>query len=217
MQTQSLYSDTYVGDTFTITVMRADKGPLRAFDGLTCKLIGFNKIVKSILSHEINANVPEPGFYETIGDPVVRVETGHIIEIPLMNLVPINYRFTDRLPKNHIYLQAKRKHRFVGNLPLIPYNIGDRVLVSHHGIHKEDFVTEILDVTIKGGFVFFIISPSDKVEEIRYDRVIDVIEHGELTELERLGKLHRCHESFSNRRVSRFRYTDDENTQLPED
>ncbi len=221
LQKQNLYSDTYVGDMFNISVLRADKDSLKVFDGLSCKVIGFKKEIKPIMLHEINANTPIPGFYETLGNPVVRVETGHITEIPMLHLSPIGYRFTDNLLKNSLYLQARRKHKFISPLPSISFNIGDIVLVASHQEFLRDFLSEIIDIKIKSIGVYYIVSPSDniseEIQEIRYDKIIDVIEHGELTELERLGKLHRCYESLSNRHLSRFKYSDDENTQLPEE
>lgn len=210
-------SGTYVGDFFNLSFLKGDDNTLVAFEGYRCKLLGFKREIKPFLNHHLNALVRYPGFYEVIGDPIVKLEDSRVAQIPLINLVPEGYKFTDRLLKNSLYIAETRKHKFLGELPHIAYNIGDKVLVSAHGKIREDFVSEILDIVLKGTGVFYTLSPDDEIQEIRFDRIIDVIEYGELTELERLGKLHRCYESLSKHRISRFKYTDDENTQYPED
>lgn len=210
-------SDTYVGDYFSLNFLRGDDNPLMPYNGYRCRLLGFKSDVKPFLSHQLNAIVRRPGFYEVLSDPLVKLENDNVVKVPLLNLTPEGYRFTDRLLKNHLYLQEKRKHKFVGELPAIPYNIGDKVLIGGHGQWVDDFISEILDITLKGTGVFYTVSPTDEIQEIRFDRIIDVIEYGELSELERLGKLYRCYESLSDRRISRYRYADDENTQPPEE
>lgn len=205
--------NTYVGDYFNLSFLKSDDTPLKIYDGYRVKLLGFKKAVKAVLPHQVNNLTKEPGFYETIGNPLLKLDGGNVIELPMLNLVPQDYRFTDRLIKNQLYLDEIRKFKYVAELPHIPYNIGDKVLVSHHGLFKDDFISEILDITFKGHGVFYVVCPNDQVVEIQYKTIIDVIEQGELSELDRLGRLHRCYEGLSRGRISRFNYADDENNE----
>ena len=134
---------TYVGDYFTLSFMKGDKSPVAAYNGLRGRLLGFNRRIKPVMSHEVNGLVKEPGLYEILGDPLLRLEIDRVVNIPIINLTPENYRFTDSLPKNQLFLAESRKHKFISELPFIPYNIGDKVLISQHSRYQTDFVSEI--------------------------------------------------------------------------
>lgn len=187
MQSRVGNPETYVGDTFTLNFMKGDKSPVATYNGLKGTLIGFKPRVIPIMPHEVNAVVTEPGIYTTIGDPLIRLEVGAVVEVPMYNLIPVGFNFADRLPKNIHYLEETKKWRFVSELPHTPYNIGDKVLISQHSIYLTDFVSEILDVSFKGTGVYYVICPSDEVEEIRSDKIIDVVQRGEISEIEKLG------------------------------
>lgn len=212
MSREDVNNDSYVGDYFTLSFIRSEAETLRYLEGQRGKLIGFKSAIKSILPHQVTAFTPYTGFYQTIGDPVLRLDMGNIVQVPIINLVPEGYRFTDRLLKNQKYREEVRRYKYLCELPPIPYNIGDKVLVAGYGTSPEDFVSEILDISFRGNTVFYLFSPKDEIIATPSSRVIDVIEHGELSELERLGKLHQCYESLAKKRISRFKYSDDENT-----
>lgn len=204
-------SPTYVGDDFTLSFLKAEKNPLGYLEGEQCKLIGFKKDIKVVLNHQVNAITRDPGFYETLGDPLVRLGNSNIIRVALLNLVPIGYSFNDRNPKNTAYLRERKRHRFIRELPLIPYNIGDKILIAQHQSLYDDIVSEILDIEILPSGVFYLIENNDAAQAIRSDKVISLIERGELSELERMGNYFRAYELMKGRTASRTRYADEEN------
>jgi hypothetical protein len=198
-------NDSYVGDYFTLNFLKGDKD-LSVLNDQRVLLLGFKKAIKPIFQHQVNVLTKVPGFYETLGDPLVKLDTGLVIQVPFINLIPENYRFTDRLNKNDLYLKEIRKFKFVADLPNIPYNIGDRVLVAEHELVNEDFISEIFDINIRNMRVYYLVSPGDKVLEVRSNTVIDIIDRGSLTELDRLGSLYRPYKTLPKARLMQFGY-----------
>lgn len=209
--------NSYVGDHFTLNFLRGDDNPLKQYNNTRVRLLGFHKSVKAIFAHEVNALVTEPGFYETLGDPLVKLENGKNVAVAMLNLVPEDYRFSDNLPKNDLYIREKRIYRFVAPLPHIPYNIGDTVLIGGRRGYELDFISLVHDIRFMQAGIYFTVENASEIVNIKMERIIDVIEHGELSELDRLGLLLKRSENLLERRISRFRYSDDENSYPPED
>src|SRR5574343_20362 len=140
--------ETYVGDNFTLAFLRGDQDPLRRYDGYQCKLIGFTHKVIPVLRHQTNQYAKQPGLYQVLGDPVVKLETDLVVKLPLLNLSPIGYAFEDRIEKNLNYQRELKKYRFINELPDIRYNIGDKVLIAKHGQLYDDLISHVVDIVI---------------------------------------------------------------------
>lgn len=198
-------NDSYVGDYFTLSFLNSEKD-LSVLNDQRVLLLGFKKAIKPIFQHQVNVLTKVPGFYETLGDPLVKLDTGTVIQVPFINLIPENYRFTDRLTKNDLYLKEIRKFKFVAELPNVAYNIGDKVLVAEHELVSKDFISEIYDIKIRDMRVYYLVSPGDKVLEVRSNTIIDIIDRGSLTELDRLGSLYRPSKTLPKARLIQFNY-----------
>lgn len=203
-------SCTYVGDTFTLSFLKAEDLHVKALDTEECVLVGFKKEIRAILNHQVNALTPVPGFYMTLGDPVVRLSNGHILHVPLLNLVPTGYSFNDVNLKNANYRQAKRSFLYLRDLPSIPYNIGDKVLISNGHSEQDDAIVEILDIEVLPRGLNFIVEINGTFSTIPLCRIISLMEPGNLTELERIGKCYRRVELMrEDRRISLNAFGDD--------
>lgn len=203
--------NSYVGDHFTLNFLKGDDNPLVRFNNTRVRLLGFHKRIKVVFAHEVNAITKEPGFYETLGDPLVKLENGRNVSVSMLNLIPEGYRLTDNLLKNDLYIREKRIYRFISPLPHVPYNIGDKVLIGANRPHNTDFISIIHDIRFLQSGIYVTVENNEKPLDVRMSCVIDVIEHGELSELDRLGMLLKRSENLLDRRISRFKYSDDEN------
>lgn len=206
-----LHRETYVGDDFTLTFSSWDDHPRRRLNGEAVKLLGFNNKVKIILPHMVSYQIPEPGFYRTLGDPVVKHDYHGHFPVPLINLAPEGYRFTDNIPKNRNYLNEIRKLHFLKPLPSIAYNIGDKILVAAHGRFKDDFFSQILDVAVGVTDVHYIIEHEGRTISISESVIIDALDRGEFSDLERFGILQRSTDRFVQRRILGQPHHDSEN------
>lgn len=200
--------ETYVGDDFLLSFIRADKDPLSIYDGYQGKLIGFNNKVVPILRHQINRYTKEPGIYKTLGDPILKLETGSLVKVPILNLSPIGYSFEDRIEKNINYQNEIKKFVYLQGLPFISYNIGDKVLVAKHGRLSRDLQSHIVDIVVAGRGIRYVIYQDDTLLEIPSEYIIDVLELGEYSEHERELKQMRTIDRMINRRCSGIRYID---------
>lgn len=211
MDSNSLYSETYVGDYFTLNFSSWDENKLRKYNGDVVKHMGFVKAVKPVFSHLTNTLTPEPGFYESIGDAVVKHVTLGILKVPMINLSPCDYRFTDNLVKNYLYFQEIRKFKYLSPLPQIQYDVGDKVLIGAHRNYDDDFFSDILDIDLKRIGVYYVVEYNQNIVEVRSDKIIDVMKHGEYSEIRQLHSLSKNYEHIRNRRLSGFRHHDEEN------
>lgn len=204
MTQRSSSPDTYVGDYFTLSFMKGDKEEIAQLDGQDVRLVGFNNKLKLILPHQLNALNKRTGVYRVLGDPLVRTQNNNLVSIPMVNLIPHDFRFSDNLPKNKFYIQELRKKYFISELPHIPYNVGDKVLVSQHSTINNDFVSEVLDIVLKGIYIRLLMCPEDKIIEVPVDKVIDVIEHSSMSDMDYLGASYRASELIQRKRVARL-------------
>lgn len=202
---------TYVGDHFTLNFLKGDDNPLVKYNHSRVRMLGFKKRIKTVFPHEVNALTKEPGFYETLGNPLVKLENGKNVEVSMLNLVPEGYRLTDNLLKNDLYLRQKRVFRFLCPLPHVPYNIGDKVLIGAHRNYRSDFISIIHDIRFMQSGIYVVVEDDSDARDVKLEYVIDVIEHGELSELDRLGMLLKRSENLLDRRIRSFRYDDYEN------
>ena len=211
MSDNPLMRPTYVGDYFTLSFSNWDDSEYKKYNGEVVKLLGFKPKIKTVFPHEVNRMTPQPGYYQVIGDPVVKHNVHGFFQVPIINLVPCNYRFTDSLPKNYNYIQETRKFTYLGPLPHIPYNIGDKVLVGAHYPFDDDFFSQIMDVQIRAVGIFFLMEYKEDVVAIQNDKIIDVLEHGEFSDIERFGMLQKTYEALNGKRISLQRHHDEEN------
>jgi hypothetical protein len=201
-------ANTYVGDLFTVSFPKYDKDPLAVLNGQECELIGFRANLQHIFPHRASIMDVGPGIYSTFGNPLVRLETNRIVEMPMSNLVPHGYRFDDmRFVKNRHYRDASDRLRFVGPLPYA-HNVGDVALVAkHHGV-KDDFAAPILDVDFHNGGVVYAVEYEDRLKVIRSEMVIDLLELGHYTEEERYWLQMKTLERIMPSRRASFKYDD---------
>lgn len=202
------HPDTYVGDDFLLSFIKADKDPLSIYNGYQGKLIGFNNKIVPILRHQTNLYARQPGIYKTLGDPVLKLETGTVVKLPILNLTPLGYSFEDRIEKNINYQNELKKFVYLQDLPFISYNIGDKVLVAKHGRLNHDLQSHIVDIAITARGVRYVVYEEDLLREIPSEYIIDVLELGEFSEHERELKQMRTIEKMINRRCSGLRYID---------
>jgi hypothetical protein len=173
---------TYVGDVFTIRYPRIPKEEVPVYDGMTCKLMGFKPQVAYALPHIPHLQHLEPGVYRHIGDPVVKLETGKVIELPLMYLQPHGYTWEDEIDKNYRYYNELTKFQWMGDLPPIKCNVGDKILVAKHGVLDNDVVALVDDVSIQGTRVVIGIEHEDDLLVVPQSEIIDVLELGQYSE-----------------------------------
>ena len=200
----------YVGDYFILNFMPGDRSFLSTYNGLRGQLLGFKKKLRPVMPHDTNGLFKEPGLYEVLGDPLIRLEIDRLVEVPLLNLIPEEFKFSDRLLKNQLFLDEARRYKYICELPFIPYNIGDTVLISQHARYDNDFISEILDISFKGTGVYYVICPDNKVDEIRVDKIIDIVQRGEISEIERLGLQLKRTELPFELRILQSKFEDDD-------
>jgi hypothetical protein len=177
-----LERQTYIGDEFTLAFMKGDDDRLATLSGEKGVLVGFVKKTRYVMEHQVGPQTPQPGVYTCLGDAVLRLGSGQIIRTPLVNLEPTGYSFDDYNIKNFNYMQEVVKHSYLGPLPHVPYNYGDRVIVAQHGRLSDDVLGTIVDTLFKGTQIFYLIDLGDDTIEVAKEKIIDVLELGDFSE-----------------------------------
>lgn len=204
-------NDTYVGDRFALRFIRADKDPLQVLDGELGTLVGFTKSVQYVLEHETTPQIPYPGVYSCLGDAVLRLDLGRIVKVPLANLEPLDYSFDDFNVKNLNYQKEAGKYTYLGPLPFIPHCITDTVLVARHGTFPDDFIGQIVDIDVKGPRIFYMVSVGEDVYPVPQEKIIDVVELGDYSEMRRYQVQMKTLERMLHRQIGVQRHHDVEN------
>jgi len=175
-------NSTYVGDEFTVRYPRIEKEAIPPYNGMRCKLMGFKARLEYALPHVPRLQHLEPGIYQTIGDPLVKLETGKLLDIPLMYLEPEGYTFEDEIDKNYRYYKEQMTFHRVGELPTIKCNVGDTILIAKDGVLEDDVVATVDDVSVQGSRVIVAFEHEDQLLTVPQTQIIDVLELGPYSE-----------------------------------
>jgi hypothetical protein len=174
---------TYVGDTFIVQLPRSEGREALFLNGMQARLMGFKPHFEYALPHIPRTQFLEPGVYSRLGDPVLKLETGRIIEIPMMFLEPIGYDYDDLIPKNQSYYEQLRQYKWVRELPYLKCNVGDTILIANQGRkRRSDILAQVCDVTICGDSVTFAVEHERGLTTVHPGDIIDVIEFGPYSE-----------------------------------
>lgn len=190
--------------------IRADKDPLQSLEGELGTLVGFTKKVKYVMDHQVTAHTPQAGVYSCLGDAVLRLDNGQIIRTALIHLEPEGYRFDDFNIKNFNYLQEAAKHKYLGPLPHVPYNYGDKVIVAQHGRLNDDALGTIVDTLFKGSQIFYLVDLDGNAIEVAKDKIIDVLELGEHSEHARYLNQMKTLDRIIDSHMKGFKHCDEE-------
>jgi len=203
---------TYIGDEFILTFIKGDKDPLSVMSGQKALLIGFVKTTKYVMEHQTCTETPKAGVYTCLGDAVLRLDSGQIVRTSLMNLEPIGYSFDDYNQKNFNYMQEVIKHNYLGPLPYLPYNYGDKVLVAKHGRLNDDVVGVIVDTVFKGSQVFYLVECGEDTIEVAKGKIIDALELGDYAEQSRYLQQMKVFDQVMGNQIKGSKHSDEENT-----
>lgn len=191
---------TYVGDTFIINLPPFDDDPLKIYNGYTARLVGFARGIKHVFPHNTLSYNHEPGVYQCLGHPVLRLDTGNLIQLPMSHLEAQDYDLEDiRHPKNLSYWDEEANYKWLAPLPYLKCNVGDQVLIGQHGKLKDDMLGTVHDIQIKGKRVFFTVPEKEELFVVPQSSVIDVLELGEYSEFHRY-----CRQLDTVRRMFRY-------------
>lgn len=188
MTEQEAVNDTYVGDYFTYKplINTEETISLTAYKGMRCKLLGFKPRLEIVAPHRVNATFLKPGIYKTIGNPLVRFDSGRVFEVCLDELEPEGYSFDDSSNmKNVLYVNECSKYIRIADLPHTNYNVNDKVLVAKHNGFSKDFLGEIIDIVYYVNGVSYLVVCGDDVIEVQERFIIDAIEKGDYSQLMR--------------------------------
>lgn len=164
---------------FQITFMAADKDSLSIYQNYTGVLIGFKKRYMLFTDWPAMRHKLKPGIYETLGDPVIRLENSRVITLPMLHLSPMEAETKKLLMQNHWYREEARQVKFIKDVPACSYELYDKVLACPMDPVEEDIVGLIADIKLIDGEIWFSIQTTTRRVFLPHYKVIHTLDNDE--------------------------------------